>query len=74
MIQGLNRVDPLDLTQSDWQEIYYALLDKLETSAAVRGKDKIAREWRRQLRDLIAKIGPDGKTAANVGTIPIDSC
>ncbi len=44
------------LTKEDWAEIYYAVLQKIDTPSVQRN-----RKWTAQLRDIINKIGPDGK-------------
>jgi hypothetical protein len=48
----------------DWTEIYYALDFKLNHSPAVVGDGK----WIAHLKDIIEKIGPDGKNMTTEAT------
>lgn len=43
------------LTKKDWMEIYFALLEKVDTPVVQRD-----RKWKKHLREIIEKIGPDG--------------
>jgi hypothetical protein len=44
------------LTNDDWVEVYYALDSKLR-SVTVDGD----RRWKAHLKEIIEKIGPDGR-------------
>lgn len=48
------------LTKADWAEIYYALNSK-EISPTCAGRDRESVEWRKHLREIMRKIGPDGR-------------
>ncbi len=66
---------PIELSSSDWQEIYYALLDKDHAIECGRYGERDADgvndgEWITQLRNIAAEIGPDGRLAAGFGTAP----
>lgn len=56
------------LTAKDWAEIYYALASKLNCTTVI-GCDSESRQWRGHLRSIMQKIGPDGRTAAQSGTV-----
>lgn len=52
----------INLSRSDWAEVYNALLSK-STSPAV-GDDK---KWKAKLSSIMRRIGPDGERAFNNG-------
>ena len=67
---------PIRLEASDWQEIYYALLDK--ANGIMLGKYGAKNEdgvndkaWIAQLQRVARKIGPDGKHAIKRGVVKL---
>jgi hypothetical protein len=50
------------LSEEDWNEIYYALDSKLLTSTV-----QTDGPWRRHLKEIMEKIGPDGEIATKSG-------
>lgn len=62
---------PIVLTEDDWREIYQAVV--YEGSAIARGLfdseeyEEGLDEWKQHLGDILAKIGPEGSVAAEVG-------
>lgn len=54
----------VNLTQSDWEEIWNAVQSK-KTSPAVGDEKK----WKQQLDTILKKLGPDGERAFKHGTV-----
>lgn len=49
--------------KEDWVEIYYAVRDKYENGRAV-SQD---REWKAHMKEILEKLGPDGKNMSAEG-------
>ena len=56
------------LSEADWVEIYLSIRTKL-TMPSVAGRDKIAREWRAQLRGILRTL--DVVRATFIGGKPV---
>jgi len=64
----------LVLSEDDWAEVYQALLLLGGTIASGAYHPKEygdLEEWKREIQAILAKIGPDGSRAAEIGVAPI---
>jgi hypothetical protein len=64
----------INLTVSDWQEIYYAIDTKLDCVKAGRYgslTDAENKRWEEHLQSILEKIGVDAETAIWEGVKPL---
>jgi hypothetical protein len=62
------------LSEDDWREIYQALVCQGSAIAAgAYDPDEYGDldEWKKELQEILERIGPDGSIAAEVGVKPV---
>ncbi len=74
MTQGTFSAEPIQFSESDWLEIYYAVCDKLDWVEEKNPTDEeeeieMKADWAVQLNEILDKLGTDGESAYRQGTL-----